>query len=95
MKAFLLVIKRYIQTGPQAEVSSLKHEFHLPVLTRAILRKSLPCYKLLHNSLPSVTLWDRKEVNPGVMRVSLLIIHMRLVRHQSQLVTRWPSFIHI
>lgn len=77
MKTFLLVIKRYIQTVSQAVVSLVKPEFHLPVLTRAVLRKGLPRYKLSHNSLPSVTLWDRKEVNPGVMRVYPLITHMR------------------
>lgn len=94
MKTFLLVIKRYIQTVSQAVVSLVKPEFHLPVLTRAVLRKGLPRYKLSHNSLPSVTLWDRKEVNPGVMHVYPLITHMRAFKAVNP---RWspdghPSF---
>lgn len=69
MKTFLLVVKWYIQNVSQAVVFLLKPEFHLLVLMRAVLRKGLPCYKSPHNSLPSVALWDRKEVNPGVGHV--------------------------
>lgn len=74
-------------------LSQSKPEFYLPVLMRAVSLISLWYYKSPHYSLPRVTLWNRKEVNPRVLHVYPLIIHMRALQgSKSPLITGWPSF---